>query len=328
MRLFPDPPAALRGPAVAVGGPRAASGPDVAWTLTRRQILRWGLVGGTLVVLPSSLIGCGSDEDVVAGAAPVPDFLTAAEQRVLRSVVGRIVPTDDKPGAVDCGADVYINRLLSLVPDDNDRTAQVYAGGPFSGRNPFADSTSGTPSTHFPTNDFLHFLPLTRLQLLSWRVQILGSANVAGADFNSAVTGPVVGLRDQYRTGLASIQQASRDMHQADFDSLAPADQDGVLQAVDPGFVQLATGHTLEGMFCAPEYGGNKDLTGWKLIGYDGDSQPLGYSLFDETAVQYRERSDKPTSTKNPDEDFAGVDDVTQQFLKLLVRVVGGPHFP
>ena len=37
---------------------------------------------------------------------------------------------------------------------------------------------------------------------------------------------------------------------------------------------------------------------------------------------------DKPTSTANPDEDFSGVDAATAAFLKILVRVGGGPHFP
>ena len=33
-----------------------------------------------------------------------------------------------------------------------------------------------------------------------------------------------------------------------------------------------------EGMYGAPEYGGNKDLVGWKYIKYPGDAQPRGYT--------------------------------------------------
>jgi hypothetical protein len=29
-------------------------------------------------------------------------------------------------------------------------------------------------------------------------------------------------------------------------------------------------GHTLEGMFSDPHYGGNQDFVGWELIGYPG----------------------------------------------------------
>ena len=153
------------------------------------------------------------------------------------------------------------------------------------------------------------------------------SARTTGADGKLAGLS-LAGLRDQYRTGLQSVAAASQRLFAADFTALTAAQQDAVLAAVKKSFVDLVTGHTIEGMFCAPEYGGNKDRIGWELIGYDGDSQPLGYSIFDETTQSYNERPDKPTSTANPDEDFSGVDAVTDQFLKNLVRVGGGPHFP
>ena len=113
-------------------------------------------------------------------------------------------------------------------------------------------------------------------------------------------------------------------MFGADFGTLTATQQDAVLVAVDGAFVDLVTGHTIEGMFSVPEYGGNTNQIGWNLIKYDGDSQPLGYSIFDEHTMTYRERPDKPNSTANPDEDFSGVDASTQRFLKLLVRLLGG----
>lgn len=253
---------------------------------------------------------------------------------MVRAIAARIVPADvlpngtPRPGAVEAGAPAYIDRLLSIVPDENE-PAYVFAGGPFSDRNAFPDSATGTPSTRFPTNNFAQFIPLTRLQLLSWRVQLLGSAAVPGADFNAGLP-PVIGWRDQYRSGVADVEAKSMQMFSADFAALTSSQQDAVLTAADQGFIGLITGHILEGMFCAPEYGGNVDRIGWKLIGYDGDSQPLGYSIFDETTMQYKEREDKPNSTANPDEDFSGVDAITHQFLTLLVKVAspGTPYFP
>ena len=310
--------------------------------VTRRQVLRWGLVGGAVVALPAtSLLGCGDDDAFpplaptpttvppTATPTPVPSFLTAEEQQVLHAIAARVVPTDDLPGAVEAGAPAYIDRLLSAVPDENE-PAYVFAGGPFSDRNPFPDATTGTPSTRFPTNHFAQFIPLTRLQLMSWRVQVLGSAAVPGADFNAGQVAPVIGWRDQYRSGLANVQAKSTQMFSADFAALTSSQQDAVLKAADQRFVGLITGHILEGMFCAPEYGGNINRVGWQLIGYDGDSQPLGYSIFDETTMTYNERHDKPNSTANPDEDFSGVDTVTQQFLTLLVKLAspGLPYFP
>lgn len=300
--------------------------------LSRRQVLRLALATGSLVFVPLALPGCGEEDGSLARLtptpAPAPSFLTSAEKATLRAAVGRLVPNDATPGAVECGADIYIDRLLAQLPEAAGATAGVFAGGPFSGRNPFANASNGTPSDQFPGNDFDDFIPLTRLQTLSWRVQLLGSGAVAGADFNHAVLGAVVGLRQIYRAGLLSLDNESRSRFGKPFVELDATQQDEALDAIDETFVDQLTAHTLEGMFCPPEYGGNVDRAGWQLIGYDGDSQPLGYAVFDESAQTYRERPDKPLSTANPDEDFAGFGPQTQQFLRFLVRIVGGPHFP
>jgi hypothetical protein len=302
--------------------------------LTRRQALKWGLAGGAAVILPRGLLGCG--ESTQPGASPTPgvtptpvhSFLSDEELATLTAMTGRIIPTDTTPGAIEAGAAEYINRLLSIVPSEDDPAGAVFGGGPFSNRNPFPDEHSGTPSAEFPPNHFEQFIPLTRLQRLSWRVQLLGTAAVPGSDFNAGVLPPVVGIRDRYRSGLATVAATSQRLFAAAFTTLSAAQQDTVLKAVSADFLDLVTGHTIEGIFCAPEYGGNKDRIGWELIGYDGDSQPLGYSIYNETTESYDERPDKPNSTANPDEDFSGVDATTDQFLRILVRVGGGPHFP
>ncbi len=36
--------------------------------------------------------------------------------------------------------------------------------------------------------------------------------------------------------------------------------------------------HACEGAYGAPEYEGNRDLAGWRAIGYEGDVQPRGYT--------------------------------------------------
>jgi hypothetical protein len=189
----------------------------------------------------------------------------------------------------------------------------VFAGGPFSGRTPFPDDETGTPSRRRPANAFKRPLPLTRLQELRWRAELYGSAAVPGADFNDAALGPLKGLRDLYREGLAKVDQVAVMVAGAPFARLPVAEQDRVLGmlggafAPDPRrgnltFLDLLIQHTLQGCFAAPEYGGNRRARGWRMIGFEGDSQPLGYSIFSRAANAYNERPDHPMSTPNPDE--------------------------
>jgi gluconate 2-dehydrogenase gamma chain len=51
----------------------------------------------------------------------------------------------------------------------------------------------------------------------------------------------------------------------------------GTIGAVESGaeFFQLVRRHVLEGVFCEPQYGGNRDLVGWRLVGFPG--QRYGY---------------------------------------------------
>src|SRR6201999_2917060 len=57
------------------------------------------------------------------------------------------------------------------------------------------------------------------------------------------------------------------------FPRLPDADQDAVLIALekdDPAFFALVRGHTLQGMFGNPYYGGNAGFVGWDMIRYPG----------------------------------------------------------
>jgi hypothetical protein len=46
----------------------------------------------------------------------------------------------------------------------------------------------------------------------------------------------------------------------------------------DPQLKQLLFEHACEATYGAPEYGGNRDLAGWRAIAYEGDVQPRGWS--------------------------------------------------
>ncbi|MBZ5596466.1 MAG: gluconate 2-dehydrogenase subunit 3 family protein [Acidobacteriia bacterium] len=63
--------------------------------------------------------------------------------------------------------------------------------------------------------------------------------------------------------------------------ALQPAEQIRLLEAIDKTeFFDLLRTHTILGFFGNPSYGGNRDLVGWKLIGFEDRFQfspPFGY---------------------------------------------------
>ena len=71
-----------------------------------------------------------------------------------------------------------------------------------------------------------------------------------------------------YRDGIAAV------------DDTRTLDGDVTDLALDgqPELKQLLFEHACEASYGAPEYGGNRDLAGWRTIGYAGDVQPRGWS--------------------------------------------------
>ncbi len=285
--------------------------------LSRREFLKAGAAGGALLITGLSLEACAEE-------AAVPAFLTAHERDTLAAAASRIIPTDATPGAVEAGVVDYVEQLLTAFEHDPPR---IFAGGPFSGRQPYPDSATGRPSADFPANEFRRFVPLTRTREFAWRVRIYGSETVEGGDFNDAVLGPTKGLRRDYREGLDQLDATSRQLHGAQFVALSGEQQDEVISALPQDFAGLLLEHTLEGMYAAPEYGGNRKLIGWRLNSFEGDSQPLGYSIYDASIGDYRERPDHPMSTANLDEDFAAFDDVALEVVSAIVAGTGGKRF-
>ena len=221
----------------------------------------------------------------------------------------------------------------------------VYGGGPFSDRQPqshFPTGNTGCTLCHgapaqtgaplllaarsakvdnYPPNLFTEYLPLPRLRALSWKVRILGAAAVPEVSNNPLATDPKseVDLRRRYRDGLAALDSISQRKFGKPLVQLTAAQQTTVMDQADQLFVQLLTAHTVEGMLCAPEYGGNRDRLGWQLVGFDGDSQPEGYVVYDPSVPgYYRERPDKPNSGPNPDEDCRGFSKQMNGFLTLI----------
>ena len=75
-----------------------------------------------------------------------------------------------------------------------------------------------------------------------------------------------------YTEGLKDLQAKTRELfpNAGQFSALTPAQQIQVLTALEktPFFAQVRL-HTIVGFFANPEYGGNHEKIGWKLIGFE-----------------------------------------------------------
>jgi len=110
--------------------------------------------------------------------------------------------------------------------------------------------------------------------------------------------GPLQSARETYRRGLAALERYAQSSRGRPFRELSPVDQDSLLIDVETGaatgsgagfdgssaaFFAMVRGHTWQGTFGDPYYGGNRHFIGWDLIRYPGvrtavtaDDQRLG----------------------------------------------------
>ncbi|HMC09050.1 MAG TPA: gluconate 2-dehydrogenase subunit 3 family protein [Actinomycetota bacterium] len=229
----------------------------------RRQFLQGAGAFGLLALVPGPRLGR------LMASAPAPGaagrFLTAHELDTLRAVCRRLIPgppDDPDPGADEAGVAEAIDLLLaafSLHPP------LIHAGGPFSDRAGASD------------DDFADFVLLDPHAELGWRIRIEGSLGLAEREF----AGPVVGLQQTYREGLAHLDQQAQSHSGTPFVAAPGAAQDALLadpaDADTQAFVAVAFANSLEAMYGPPEYGGNRGLVGWRYTRWPGDRQPRGY---------------------------------------------------
>jgi hypothetical protein len=266
--------------------------------------------------------GCAANEELSPVSTPpsVPRFFTADERAALSALADLHIPPDDTPGASALGAVEYIERLLTAF--EHPGVPRIFTGGPFSGRNPYPDA-AGAPSKKFPPDAFTTWLPLDRYAEAQFRLYIHGSAGLPNGGPNDAALGPIVGLRDLFREGIAgALKAAGKPLDELDAATLMKV-YDGLSSDFQDALLTLVT----EGVFAAPEYGGNVGLGGWKLANHPGDVLPLGYSFYDEASGTYKERADMPVTTADPGPDPAPFDMETLAKLEQLVMLTGGMKF-
>jgi hypothetical protein len=236
--------------------PREVGSREIA--MSRRDLLH---AGGGLALL--ALAPAGRVERLLGEtSSPGRDgrFLRAGELDALRAVTARLVPgppDDPGPGALEARAAEAIDLFLGAFAVD---PPLIHAGGPFSDRAGAA------------RDDFARFQPLDRLGELGWRIRLEGSRGRPEREF----AGPVVGLQQIYRSGLARLDALAG----AQFGAVSVSRQDALLASAEPvvaRFVEAALVDTLEAVLGPPEYGGNRGLAGWRRLGWQGDDQPRGF---------------------------------------------------
>lgn len=112
-----------------------------------------------------------------------------------------------------------------------------------------------------------------------------GAVEVGAVDYiEKALAGAYVDSVPAYRSGLDALDGHCRKAYGNAFSSLPAETQDSVLHELEAGdapmaggreFFELVRQHTLEGVFGDPQYGGNRDMAGWRMVGFPG--QQHGY---------------------------------------------------
>lgn len=118
------------------------------------------------------------------------------------------------------------------------------------------------------------------------RTDTPGAVEIGALDYiDTALAGDYAPLVALYRQGIRAINRHSQLKYGAPFTALGDQRQDAILTDLEAGaiasfkksaeFFETVRYHVLEGVFCEPQYGGNKDMMGWRVVGFPG--QQFGY---------------------------------------------------
>jgi gluconate 2-dehydrogenase gamma chain len=159
-------------------------------------------------------------------------FFTEAEAAFIEAATERLIPKDDLgPGAKECGVPIFIDHQLAGAFG---RAQSWYMQGPWKK----GTETQGFQSRHAPAD-----LYRAAIKSIDSHVAKIGNKNTFAA--------------------LSADQQ----------DALLHQLEDGKIEldgADAKTFFKMLLLNTKEGMFSDPIYGGNRNMAGWKMIGFPG----------------------------------------------------------
>jgi gluconate 2-dehydrogenase gamma chain len=223
-------------------------------TIPRRDFLK-GAVVGTAALAAGQTPAAAQAPAAPATAAPADTeallTLTATEHDFIVAAVDTLIPADDlSPSASECGVAVFIDRQLAGAYGTG---ARLYRQGPF----PKAKPELGYQLSLNP--------------------------------------------REFFRAGIESANAWTRKTYGKDFDRLSEKDREAALKAMEENkapfegfsaraFFDALLQITMEGFFADPMYGGNRDMAGWKMVGYPG--LPATYK--EDIVTYFGKKYDKP----------------------------------
>ena len=119
------------------------------------------------------------------------------------------------------------------------------------------------------------------------RTETPGAVEIGAVQYiEIALAGDYAAFASLYRQGLRVIERRARAKFRRTFCLLSEAQKDEVLIDFETGavagfnqaadFFETVRYHVLEGVFCEPKYGGNRDMIGWRLVDFPG--QQFGYA--------------------------------------------------
>jgi gluconate 2-dehydrogenase gamma chain len=208
-------------------------------SISRRRFVIQALLGG------SALAGSGAFARTIQGEMPwlpgqadtpagleMGRYFTREEADCVSAIASRLIPSDENgPGAREANVTGFIDRELASFFGRGDRW---YMQGP----HPTGTKQQGYQS-----------------------------------EFPPALL---------YRNGIAALDAHCRkEFGNRRFSELPEKEQDAILGDLEDGkiefegvsaslFFEIVMENTIEGFFCDPIYGGNRDMVGWRLVGFPG----------------------------------------------------------
>jgi gluconate 2-dehydrogenase gamma chain len=222
-------------------------------TIPRRDFLKGAMVGTAALAAGNPAPAAAQTPAPATQSADAEPLLTltATEHAFVVAAVDTIIPADElSPSGSACGVATFIDRQLAGAYGMG---ARLYRQGPF----PKAKPELGYQLALNP--------------------------------------------REFFRAGIESANSWTRKTYGKDFDRLSEKDREAALKAMEddkapfPGFssrtfFDALLQITMEGFFSDPIYGGNRDMAGWKMVGYPG----LPATYREEITAYFGKKYDKP----------------------------------